>query len=1019
MGMMGLQLAALELGPIQFDQPTMLVLLAVCVPLTIFLARKSLAGLGKSSKVAALVIRIAALVLVVSALARPSYRDEATAVGVTVINDVSRSIPTSVQPQVDLFVELAQGGSREPDDKLGVITAARDSIVQASPSKFVRGIERQFIGDTESTNLASAVNQAIANSATDAAARILLVTDANETEGSLYQAAQQAKAAGIPIDVLPVEFEYAEEIMVESVQAPSNTRVGETIAIRVVLKSTTPAVGRLMLSRGGTPIDLDPSPDQLGYYTELQKGRNVIRVPVAVQRPGPQLYDAVFEPLASLNADGTTGTTIGDSLRQNNNGSVITFAGSEGLVLVVADDDRDAVRIEDALHAAEVETQRVSSSEFPGTLPELASYEAVVLINQSAYSFAETQQEMMRQYVHDTGGGIVMIGGPESFGAGGWIGSPMADALPIRLDPPQKRQMPRGALALIVHSVEIPRGVFYGKQIANAAADALSRLDLIGIVEYQGISGTDWVYPMSPVGDRSAVRQAINNLQFGDMPSFDPSLQLALAGLQNAQAGQKHCIVISDGDPSMSRSLLRQFKQSGITISAVGVNPHSAGDTNTLRTMARMTGGTYYNVSNNALSTLPQIFIKEAQTIRRALIWEGEAFSPARTGVPTETMRGIPAVPAIQGYVVAAEREGLSLVTLRGKEEDPIAAQWQYGLGKVVTFTSDVSSRWAPAWVGWSGFNQFWEQHVRWAMRPGGDSTLRVTTDNTGERTRVVVEAFDPSGDRMDFANFRARASTPDGVGQVVELRQVGPGRYEGDFDSSKPGSYVVNMQYRAAAGDGEGVYEGSAQAAVIRPFADEYKSLKTNLPLLRQVAAITGGRVLDASSPETSDLWSREGLTMPVALTPIWMAAAIIGIAIFLMDVAVRRVRIDPRAIAAFVRGGARKETDRSMGATAAMRTARVRTESITGDDRKDGGVKTAARKFEADESISVSDEPVALSGQEETSGADGGSLIGKPKRVETTEDETMDALSALRAAKKRARDGFEGQDGNDGKNG
>jgi len=1004
------QLAALQVGPIEFGQPMMLVVLAVCVPLTIFIARKSLAGLGKSSKVAALVIRILALLLVVSALARPSYRDEATDVAVTVINDVSRSIPSSVQPRVDSFVELAQEGSREPNDRLGVITAARDPIVQSSPSKFVRGVERQFIGDTEATDLASAVNQAIANRPSDAAFRMLLVTDANETEGSLYQAAQQAKAAGIPIDVLPVEFEYAEEIMMESVQAPANTRVGETIGIRVVITSTVPAVGRLMLSRGGTPIDLDPAPDQLGYYTELKEGRNVIRVPVAVQQPGPQLYDAVFEPIASLDDDGTTGTTIGDSLRENNNGSVITFVGSEGLVLVVADDAREAVRIEDALHAAELQTKRITPAEFPGTLPELASYEAVVLLNQSAYSFAETQQEMMRQYVHDTGGGIVMIGGPESFGAGGWIGSPLADALPIRLDPPQKRQMPRGALALIVHSVEIPKGVFYGKQICNAAVDALSRLDLVGIVEYQGIGGTDWVYPMSAVGDRTAVRRAINNLQFGDMPSFDPSLQLALAGLQNAAAGQKHCIIISDGDPSMSRSLLRQFKQSGITISTVGVNPHSAGDTNTLRTMARMTGGTYYFVNNNALATLPQIFIKEAQTIRRALIWEGEAFSPARTGVPTETMRGISGVPAITGYVVAAEREGLSLVTLRGKEEDPIAAQWQYGLGKVMTFTSDVSSRWAPDWVGWSGFNQFWEQHVRWTMRPGGDSTLRVTTENVGERTRVVVEAFDPTGERMDFANFKARASTPDGVGELVELRQVGPGRYEGDFDSSKPGSYVVNMQYRAPGTEGD-VFQGSAQAAVIRPFADEYKSLKTNLPLLRQVASITGGRVLDAD-PGVSDLWTREGLTMPVALTPIWMLMAIVGVGIFLLDVAVRRVRIDPRAIFAFVQRGAHKETDRSMDATAAMRAARVRTDSRTGDDRKSGSEKRASRKFEADESLAVSSEPVALSGQEESGSGTGGPSIGKPKKAESAEDETMDALSALRAAKKRARDEYDGNE-------
>src|SRR5690606_10492825 len=98
----------------------------------------------------------------------------------------------------------------------------------------------------------------------------------------------------------------------------------------------------------------------------------------------------------------------------------------------------------------------------------------------------DAQQAMLRQYVHDSGGGLVMVGGPNAFGAGGWIGSPLADALPIRLDPPQKRQMPRGALAIVVHSVEMPRGVFYGKQVCNAAVDALSSLDMVGLIEFGG-----------------------------------------------------------------------------------------------------------------------------------------------------------------------------------------------------------------------------------------------------------------------------------------------------------------------------------------------------------------------------------------------------------------------------------------------------------------------------------------------------------------------------------------------------
>ena len=1001
-------LASMVVGPIQFGIETYLLLIPILGLLTIFIARKSISGLGKGSRVAALVIRLLAITLIVGALAEPSLRKTSDNVGVTVIIDASRSIPAGSQDQIDQYIARAQEGSRQPDDYLGIITTAENAFAQSTLARATRIVDRQFIGETDGTNLSAGVTLATASASKEVANRIVLITDGNETDGSLIRAAQAAKAQGYPIDVLPVEFAYAEEVMVESVQTPSNVRVGETITIKVVLTSSVPTAGRLLLSQDGTIIDINASADELGKIVELDAGRNVLSVSVGVTRPGALTYQAVFEPITALNPDGGSTGTIGDSIPENNTGSAITFVGSEGSILIVADDQNEAIKFEDVLAKAEVNSVRIEASQFPTNLPELASYEAIVLLNQSSYSYSEAQQELMRQYVYDSGGGLVMIGGPEAFGAGGWIGSPLADALPIKLDPPQKRQMPRGALALVVHSVEIPRGVYYGKEISNSAVDALSRLDLIGIIEYQGMGGTDWVHPLSLVGDRSAVKRSIQNLTFGDMPSFDPSLQLALSGLSNAAAGQKHCIVISDGDPSMSRSLLTKFKNAGITISAVGVNPHSPADTSTLRTMARVTGGNYYAVSNNALATLPQIFIKEAQTIRRALIWEGEPFSPARTGVPTETMRGINGVPPISGYIVAAEREGLSLVTLRGKEEDPVAAQWQYGLGKVVTFTSDVSSRWASAWVGWDGFDQFWEQHIRWTMRPSGSANLRVSTENIGEKTRVIVEAFDQGGERLNFADFQARASTPDGSGVLVEVKQIGPGRYEGEFSTKDPGAYVVNLQYKAPDSEGQ-VLEGSAQAAVTRPFADEFKALETNLPILRQVAAITGGRVLP-NDPTAADLWTREGVTMPVGLTPVWLMFAIIGIGVFLMDVAVRRVRIDPTMIAAFLRRGASKEAVATTGSMQAMSAARSRASSRTGDDAreqqraaKQAREQAASRKFEAPIDAPKSSEPVALTGEEEQNKP----TIGKPARkVEHEKTEPIDALSALRAAKKRARD-------------
>src|SRR5690606_18111108 len=129
--------------------------------------------------------------------------------------------------------------------------------------------------------------------------------------------------------------------------------------------------------------------------------------------------------------------------------------------------------------------------------------------------------------------------------------------------------------------------------------------------------------------------------------------------------------------------------------------PHSPGDLNSLKMIAEDTGGTFYPVTNQGqLGNIVQIFIKEAQTVKRPLIWEGEPFAPALSPGFAETMGGIRSTPRISGYVVAGEREGMNLVTMRGRENDPIMAQWQYGLGRVVTYTSDAAPKWNQEWMG-------------------------------------------------------------------------------------------------------------------------------------------------------------------------------------------------------------------------------------------------------------------------------------------------------------------------------
>ncbi len=1014
-------LASLVVGPVQFDRPWWLVLIPVLGLATWLIGRKSLAGLGGMTRTAAFTARVLVIALIAGAMAEPAWRRVGEDVAVTVVLDISRSIPPAEQRLVAEYLARARAASAERGDRLGLVTVARDAYVQALPSRFAEALRWREAGRTDASNIAAGLRLAVAVAPEDAAERVLLVTDGNETTGSLLTAAEAARASGIPVDVLPIEYDYPAEVIVDRVAVPTNVRGGETFNLSVVITATKRTAGRLLVTENGESIDLDPDPDSMGVTVELDAGKNVLSVPITPLRPGPRTYEAVFEPLDVRTSTGER--VVGDSIPENNRASAVTFVGSEGWVLVVGSDEAATAPLVGALRQAGLRVERRLADSVPADLTSLNGFGCIVLVDQPAYAFSEAQQESFRRYIHDSGGGLVMIGGPDSFGAGGWIGSPLEDALPVQLDPPQKRQMPMGALAIVLDaSGSMGSGVsgtaMNQQQVANEAAIAavqtLSRLDQIAVLSFSGSYRV--VVPLMPCENQLAIARRIRSIGPGGGTNMFPAIEGAYRELMESPAGVKHIIVLSDGQTMGADDdgfvLAAKLFAAGVTISTVAIG--DGANEPLLEGIAVRGGGRFYKVaSGQALIQLPQIFMKEAQTVRRSLIWEGDPFSPELTGFPTETMRGIGSVPPISGYVVTAEREGLSQVTIRAVQQveglaepvmDPIAAQWQYGLGRVIAFTSDAAPRWSPDWVSWPGYKQFWEQQIRWVLRPAGSANVRVVTDPRGDETVVVVEALDDHGERLNFADFEARVSSPDGTGLSLPMRQAGPGRYEGVIKTALPGSYIITMRYRAPGRGGE--TRGVVLAAVTRPFADEFRSLRTNTALLKRVAALTGGEVL-SRDPAIDNPWRREGLTMPVMTRSVWLAAAIAGIGLFVVDVGVRRVRLDPRAVGRAVAGVFGRSSERRAGeqigslrAARAKARARMDTGTVTTDE-------TAAAPFESAAEVSGADAPVALSGEPETPAIDGLSRP-EPGRVEINEDEAEGGMSRLLKAKRRAAEEF-----------
>ncbi|MFG0274440.1 MAG: glutamine amidotransferase [Phycisphaerales bacterium] len=994
----------MTLGPIQFDAPVFLVVGGALWALAWLLARKSMSGLGRRTRVLALALRFVVIALLCGALAEPNLRRESEDVASIVVLDVSRSVPGEQRAAAQQYIAEALEGARA-GKRLGLISAAEEALVQSLASELVREVRVGHVGGDEGSDIGAGIRLALAVAPEDAASRVLLVSDGNETAGSLLRAAENARVAGVPIDVYPIAYDFESEVVFDRLIAPSSARRGETVSLRFVMEATRAVSGRISLLVDGQPVDLDANSSAFSAPVTLDAGTNVRSVPVTIPGVGAQRFEAFFEP----------DDPASDAIGENNRARAVTFVASEGRVLVYTQDQAASGPLISAMRAADVEIIVRDPAEAHESLEELTSYDGVVLVDVPADRFSFRQQDELRAYVHDLGGGLLVVGGENSYGAGGWIGSPLADALPVKLDPPQKRELPRGALALIMHSCEAPRGNYWGQQTALAAASAMTRADLVGVLEYSWeLGGVGWVHPLEPIGDGTKVRQAINSLTFGDMPDFNAAMTLALRDLKAANAGQKHAIIISDGDPSgPGPTLIQGFADAGISISTVAVFPHGGGanspDVQKMQAIAQATGGQAYYIGQGTqlgLSDLPQIFIREAKTIQRSLIWEGDPFEPARMGVGAETMRGFGSVPPISGYIVTADREGLSQVTLRGMEDDPILAQWQHGLGRVVTFMSDAATKWSAPWVSWPGYGAFWQQHLRWAMRPSGSANVRVTTQDEGDRTRVIVDALDAEGERLNFARFQGRVVQPGLTSASLDLRQTGPGRYEGVFESGDAGSYVVNLRYESASAGG-GLERGAVQASVIRSEGDERRALRDNRALLQQVAELTGGRVLLDPDPAQADLFARAGLREPVSLRPIWLLIAALATGLFLADVAIRRVRIDIPAMVRAIRRALSRRSAASEEQIGALRAARERSRQEMAERAERASTEeaqpakaTASVKFEAEAGSGAA--PVVDAPEARKTGP------AIPKAKETRQDGAEDeeeGISRLMRAKKRAQ--------------
>ena len=1004
------------LALLRFESSGYLALLAL-IPLLIALSHRSLAGLGPWRRVLAICARCVVVLLMILALAGTQRTQTVNDLSVIFLVDRSKSIPEELQRETIKYLERADEG-RRTDDRIGVIGFAGAADVQQLP---MRALEIKGItppGEPDHTNLAGAVRLAMALLPSDTAGRIVVVSDGNENVGDVLQEAEQFRAAGIPIDVLPIQYELTDEVVFEQLKAPPTATAEETISLQMVLRSQRACSGKILLWHNDVLVPLREEDARV----ELNPGPNRKSIQVPLRVAGAHRFMAQFIP----DQKGA------DTIEDNNVGRAFTIVSGQGkiLILTTADDLRSDQPSALILQRALEQEKLVCQIEVPGETPlaqdRLIDFSLVVLANVSAGELRDEEKVALAVYVRELGGGLVMIGGDDSFGAGGWLGSPVEEVMPVSFDVKHKKEFLKGALVLVMHACEVPDGNGLGERSAIEAVKALSSRDLIGVLawEWLGSDQQNWVVPLQDVGDRGRVIAAIKKMSMGDLPDLDAVMRPGVEALiKRKDVGPKHMIVISDFDPAPPRDdLIKAMKKHGVTCTtiAIGYGGHAI-DEPKAQWIAQSTGGRFYRTNDH--SQLPQIFVKESREVRRSLVQEGD-FQPALVNPLSPLVPGLVGerLPELKGLVLTTGKDAATIPIVRKSEEgdDPVLAHWQAGLGKTVAFTSGLWPKWGPEWATWAKFSKFWAQIARWASRQSEAAAFDVTTSVQGGKAKLRIDAVDKNAAAVNFMEVLGKVVDPTNKADALRLTQTGPGRYETEFDACDRGNYIVDLRYRM--GRGAGATSGLLQTGLSIAYSPEYSQSRPNLALLEELRARTNGRLLGAG--DAGRVFDRAGMHKAETRRTMWETLVRWLLVLFLVDVAIRRIAISPiemyrksRRFLAEIAGRGRPPSEAAAvlttlkGTRDRVRDGRLAAERAAAESGQPQPPPTARYEARTPDDRATEDLSRALGGatQQDTP------VVARPTGKKPAQSEA-DYTARLLRAKRRAQDEMKKEDGESG---
>ncbi|MFV9504076.1 MAG: VWA domain-containing protein [Oscillochloridaceae bacterium umkhey_bin13] len=780
--------------------------------------------------------------------------------------DGSDSVPPAARAQAEAFI---QDALREmPNgDQAAIVVFGGNALVERAPSNDQRLGRISSAPLASRTNLAEAIQLGLALFPAETQKRLVLLSDGGENAGRAVEAARLATARGVPITIVDLDLANSEaEALVARLAAPSAVRAGQAATIVATLESTVAQAATVrLLGDGGvlseTQVNLGP-------------GSNEVAFTVEVEGAGFQRFRVQIQPTQ-------------DGRIQNNEAAALIQVQGPPRVLLVAEERNEALPLFAALQATNMVPEILGPGGMPRDLAGLSVYDAVILINTPARSLPVGAMASLPIYVRDLGKGLLMVGGDDSFGVGGYGRTPIEEAMPVYMDVRDREERPDLAMVFVIDKsgsmdachcndpgggpmqASGVRKLDIAKDAVAQASALLGAQDTIGVVSFD--SRALQTMPAVTGASIEQVVDALAGLEPRGSTNVRAGLQEAETLLQDVDARIKHVVLLTDGwgAGGDQTDIAERMRSQGVTLSVVAAGSGSA---DYLDRLAAAGGGRYYPVQD--MADVPQIFIQETITTVGNYIVE-RPFMPVQIG-ESPVLAGVGGLPTLYGFN-GSTLKGSARMLLATDDDQALLAYWQYGLGRSAAWLSDTEGRWGADLVRWANFPRFAGQLVGAVLPVRGGQEISADVAVAGGETTIRLN----TGSVQDPLEVTATLIGTDGSRREVPLPQVGPSNYQGRLDSPTPGTYLVQISGRI----GERVILQETAGMVV-PYSSEYRGAQANPALLTELAVLTGGNELATPAEAFAPVGAWVTRAQEIGLPLVVLALLLLPV-----DIALRRL--------------------------------------------------------------------------------------------------------------------------------